>query len=142
VGYYPIRVDNCCTRTISFNIKDFDPQTLEPVTNRTVSGFVNGPTIPIEQKGTIRWKMLDNLGINRELTIPNSFYVPGGTSRLLSPQYWAQEAKDIYPINHDTCCITNSQAFWNGHNDNLSRPYTLTQKAIMLVPCGQLQVQC
>jgi hypothetical protein len=103
---YPIRVDNCCTRTISFNIKDFDQTTLEPVTNRTVSGFVEGSTTPIEQKGTIKWRILDDLGVNRELTIPNSFYVPGGTSRLLSPQNWAQEAED----DHGTRCITNSQS--------------------------------
>jgi hypothetical protein len=81
---YPIRVDNCCTRTISFNLNDFDSNTLEPVTNRTVSGFVEGSTTAIEQKGTIKWKILDDLGIIRELSKPNSFYVPDGTSRLLS----------------------------------------------------------
>lgn len=36
---FPIRVDNCCTRTLSFEINDFLPDTLVTVTNKAVAGF-------------------------------------------------------------------------------------------------------
>jgi hypothetical protein len=116
---YPIRVDNCCTKTISFDINDFIPSTLVPVHNRTVSGFVEGSTTAIEQQGTIKWQILDDQGSIRELIIPNSFWVPGGNSRLLSPQHWAQEVDNNYPLPHGTRCITNGDAVmlqWNQRN--------------------------
>jgi hypothetical protein len=70
---FPIRVDNCCTKTISFDINDFDKESLEPVLNRTVSGFVEGSTTAIEQKGTIRWKILDDAGtLQSQRSVPLS----------------------------------------------------------------------
>jgi GAG-pre-integrase domain len=42
--------------------------------------------------------------------------VPGGTSRLLSPQHWAQEIQDHVPKKDGICCITNSELVilkWN-----------------------------
>ena len=43
--------------------------------------------------GTIKWKWLDDLGRTHEFRIPNSYYVPEGGVRLLSPQHWAQEQR-------------------------------------------------
>jgi hypothetical protein len=40
--------------------------------------------------GTIRWKWEDDQGRLHTFDIPNSFYIPDGKVRLLSPQHWAQ----------------------------------------------------
>jgi hypothetical protein len=44
--------------------------------------------------GTIRWKWLDDDGLEHAFTIPNSFYIPDGKVCLMSPQHWAQSAKN------------------------------------------------
>jgi hypothetical protein len=107
---YPIKIDNCCTKSISFDIKDFEQNSLQDAENKQVSGFVANTTTPILKTGTIIWNILDDMGVPRKIKIPNSYYVPGGTSRLLSPQHWAQEAQDHYPVPHGTSCITTSEA--------------------------------
>jgi GAG-pre-integrase domain len=106
-----IRVDNCCTRSISFDVRDFDPSTLQDAPERlVVSGFVSETNTPITKIGTIVWKIVDDDGNNQEITIPNSYLVPGGSSRLLSPQHWAQEADDHHPSPHGTSCITTTDS--------------------------------
>ena len=35
---------------------------------------------------------MDGEGMNHEILIPHSFYVPSSSSRLISPQHWAQQA--------------------------------------------------
>jgi hypothetical protein len=110
---FPIRVDNCCTRTLSFDIKDFIPDSLENVTNKAVSGFVANSKTPITKIGTISWKILDDRGVIRTIKIPNSYFVPEGTTRLLSPQHWAQQS------NENINCITTATSVslhWNHGN--------------------------
>jgi hypothetical protein len=54
---------------------------------------------------TIGWNFADDNGVPHPFVIPNSlFLIPGATSRLMSPQHWAQEAKDTYPVPHGTWC--------------------------------------
>jgi hypothetical protein len=55
---------------------------------------------------TIGWNFEDDNGVPHPFVIPNSLFVPGATSRLLSQQHWAQEAKDNYPVQHGTWCGT------------------------------------
>ncbi len=40
--------------------------------------------------GTLQWRWLDDDGREHTHRIPNSYYVPDGGHRLLSPQHWAQ----------------------------------------------------
>ena len=47
-------------------------------------------------KGTISWKWSDDWGRIHEFKIPNSYYVPDGGVRLLSPQYWAQTQQKLH----------------------------------------------
>jgi hypothetical protein len=105
-----IRVDNCCTKSISNEITDFDPTTLVPVVNQFIHGTVEGSGLPIKQVGTIVWKILDDTGTPRHIRVPNSYYIPGTVSKLLSPQHWAQEMRDNHPKMHGTRCITTSDA--------------------------------
>jgi hypothetical protein len=107
---FPIRVDNCCTRTLTFEIKDFIPSTLQDVTNKVVSGFVADTSTPITKMGTIRWNIMDDTGTAQQIQVPNSYYVPAGTTRLLSPQHWAQESADTFPLPHGTRCITTAES--------------------------------
>jgi hypothetical protein len=56
------------------------------------------------------WKILDDTGTPRHIRVPNSYFIPGTVSKLLSPQHWAQEMRDNHPKMHGTRCITTSDA--------------------------------
>jgi hypothetical protein len=93
---FQIKVDNCASRTMSFQKSDFIPGTLMKVRDKVVRGF--GNTISrITHVGTIKWKIYDDDGRIHDIIIPNSYYVPTGKSRLLSPQHWSQKVNDHHP---------------------------------------------
>ncbi|WP_317203594.1 hypothetical protein, partial [Janthinobacterium sp.] len=56
--------------------------------------------------GTIRWQIEDDQGGVHSINLPNSLYVPQAASRLLSPQHWAQTARDNRPLRCGTWCAT------------------------------------
>jgi hypothetical protein len=71
----------------------------------------------------------DDNGVPHEIIAPDSFYVPHCPSRLLSPQHWAQKAKDNYPKRHGTWCATYDDEIvleWNQRQ--YRRTITLDQK--------------
>jgi hypothetical protein len=75
------------------------------VHNRRVQG-INGYTNSLVRIGTIRWEIEDDEGLVHDLIIPESIYLPEATSRLLSPQHWAQSANDNRPNLNGTWCAT------------------------------------
>jgi hypothetical protein len=83
-----VGVDNRCTACISHDIGDFEPGSIRP-SNRVVKGF-GGSRATNVKTGTLRWKWEDDQGVVTEFQIPNSYLVPDGKVRLLSPQHWAQ----------------------------------------------------
>ena len=85
-----IGIDNRCSACISHKIEDFigNPTQMK----RTIKGF-GGARVSNIMSGTIKWKWLDDLGRTHEFRIPNSYYVPEGGVRLLSPQHWTQEQR-------------------------------------------------
>jgi hypothetical protein len=94
---FPIKVDNCASRTMLYCLDDFIKSSMRKVSQKGVRGF--GKTItPITHISTIRWSIYDNDGRLHKIEIPNSYYVPAGSSRLLSPQHWSQQAGDGHPI--------------------------------------------
>lgn len=102
----PVKIDNCCTQSMSGFEQDFMIGTLKRVTNdEHVYGFADSKT-PITHRGTIIWKVTDDEGIERDICIPNSYYVPNCNARLLSPQHWAQELNDNFPKHDGTWCAT------------------------------------
>jgi hypothetical protein len=101
----PIKIDNCFSRSMSFSRADFISGTLQPVSNASVIGY-SGSRTKITHKGTIRWYISDDAGKTQAIVIPNSFYVPTSKTRLLSPQHFAQQAKDHFPIHRGTWCAT------------------------------------
>jgi GAG-pre-integrase domain len=112
----PIRVDNCCSRTLSGSLHDFDKSTLIPTENDlTIKGF-GGTETQITHTGTIIWHIHDDHGITRKIRIPHSFYIPTTKHRLLSPQHWAQESCVDNPNDNSTWCATHKDRvilYWN-----------------------------
>jgi hypothetical protein len=118
----PIKIDNCCTQTISGYREDFIPTTLKQVEHLHVNGFGNTRTA-ITHKGTVKWVVIDDSGQHQDILIPNTYYVPNCGTRLLSPQHWAQEVQDNFPTQDGTWCATfNDRVIleWN------QRKYTKT----------------
>lgn len=88
---YPIGIDNRCSACISCEIQDFVGEVYE--TKVTIKGF-GGTRTKSVKKGTIKWSWEDDKGRIHAFHIPNSYYVPQGNVRLLSPQHWAQQQRD------------------------------------------------
>jgi len=111
-----IRVDNCATACISNDTKDFIGE-LTP-SRRKVKGIV-GPAGDGVMTGTIQWHIEDDDGVSHEVNLPGSYYVPWSTSKLLSPQHWAQTAKDNKPMPRGTWCAppTTTRSYWSGNSD-------------------------
>ena len=61
-----------------------------------VGGISKG--LAIEGKGTLVLDVNDDTGKPHSIEIPSSLYLPGLRMCLLSPQHWAQEAEDNYPL--------------------------------------------
>jgi len=85
--YSPVGIDNRCSACISHCIEDFI-DTPRP-SNRIIKGFGSSRTAEV-MTGTISWKWEDDNGMVHDQTIPNSYCVPQGNVRLLSPQHWMQ----------------------------------------------------
>ena len=62
--------------------------------NKIVKGF-GGSTTSAIKVGTLKWTWLDDTGKEWTHYIPNSYYAPTGGVRLLSPQHFAQQTKDV-----------------------------------------------
>jgi GAG-pre-integrase domain len=83
-----IGLDNRATACMSANVRDFVGPLIE--TDQVVKGFAGSRTGNV-QKGTIEWAIEDDNGRVTTHRIPNSYYIPQGKVRLLSPQHWAAE---------------------------------------------------
>jgi len=101
---FRVKVDNCCSSSFTNNLADIVGTPI-PIRAR-VQGF-GGTATPVTHRVTIQWNIEDDLGRRHTVTLPNSYYAPTG-ERLLSPQHWAQVAKDNYPKIDGTCCITTA----------------------------------
>jgi hypothetical protein len=82
-----VGVDKRCSGCISHVRSDFVGILND--CNRVIKGFGGSRTTNVKV-GTIRWKWEDDQGRQHSFDIPNSFYVPDGKLRLLSPQHWSQ----------------------------------------------------
>jgi hypothetical protein len=101
---YRIRIDNCCSRSLTHDISDFVPGTLRGA-HHSVEGLAGSKTA-ITHIGTISWAVLDDLGVRRTILLPNSVLVPAAKTRLLSPQHMAQEYDKSSIVPYGTVCTT------------------------------------
>ena len=83
-----IKIDNCATRSVSNDRRDFIGD-LRPTEVR-LSGI--GGSVGV-QLGTIQWQIADDYGTTHTIQLPDSYYVPESPVCLLSPQHWAQRSK-------------------------------------------------
>lgn len=98
-----IGVDSHASRTLSNDKQHF--KHYRPVhSNKTIEGV--GGNLMIKGIGTIVWKIEDDAGQVHQIEIPNSFHVPSLQQCILSPQHWAQEAQDHFPLDNGTFAIT------------------------------------
>jgi hypothetical protein len=82
-------------------------------TAQKVGGISKGLTI--QGKGTLVLTINDDTGKPHRVHIPKSLYLPGLRMCLLSPQHWAQEARDNYPLPNGTRMENNANncvLFW------------------------------
>ena len=61
-----------------------------------------GDGLEIKGTGTFVMRIEDDDGGTHTIKIPNSLYLPALRQCLLSPQHWAQEAGDNYPLPRGT----------------------------------------
>jgi len=70
------------------------------------------------QIGTIRWRWEDDQGMVHDYTIPDSYYIPDGQVRLLSPQHWIQKTMTKQEwCKHSHSCTTKHEHIlltWKG----------------------------
>jgi hypothetical protein len=102
---FPVKIDNCCTQTMSGFKNDFILASMIPVHGKHVVGFAHTKTV-ISHKGTVKWNITDDNGVHHDICIPNAYYVPGCDIRLLLPQHWSQESNDTTPNRDGTWCAT------------------------------------
>ncbi len=95
-----VGIDSRCSSTISHKKEDFG-NSLRPC-NKVVTGF-GGNTVSNVMTGTIKWRIEDDSGRVHSVHIPNSYYVPDGGVRLMSPQHWSQ----VHPHKGSVTCLNN-----------------------------------
>jgi len=122
-----VGIDNRCSACMSHDINDFVGQTTP--TDRVIKGFGGTRTYNV-QKGTIRWRVLDDAGVQHTFDIPDSYYVPSGNVRLLSPQHWAKHTRPFKKRSDANCTSTGTSTthdkvvmYWQ---DRRRRTYTKT----------------
>jgi hypothetical protein len=75
--------------------------------------------------GTVKWLIHDDKGRLHSIILPNTYYSPHAESRLLSPQHWAQIARNV----KGTQCTTYHDAIileWD--NEKYKRTVTINDK--------------
>ena len=83
----PVGINNRCTGCISHVAEDFIGQLND--SQKSIKGF-GGTRTKNVKVGTLLWRWIDDNGKEFKFHIPNSYYVPSGGVRLLSPQHWAK----------------------------------------------------
>ena len=100
-----LMVDNGASASITPYLTDFivPPQPI----NSKVKG-IRGHTQAM-YKGTVQWKVQDDLGQSHHFTLPNSYFIASAPSRILCHQHLAQIAKDNYPLPLGTGEVTGDE---------------------------------
>jgi hypothetical protein len=107
-----VGVDCRASYCISCDRRDF-PGELKPC-SRSVEGF-GGALHYNVWIGTLVWTWDDDEGMQHTFSIPNSYYIPDGKVKLLSPQHWVQSQRGA-TTRRDMGSITNGREtilFWN-----------------------------
>jgi hypothetical protein len=128
---YDILVDNCCSKSITHCLADF----ITPPKQSTmmIKGF-NGATATTKV-GTVRWQIQDDTGRTHTLTLPETYYSASVQTRLLSPQHWAQTAKQ----GRGTKCTTYHDSIilsWDQGRFKRTIPLSSSNVGVITAPPG------
>jgi hypothetical protein len=116
-----IGIDNRCSGCISHVRDNFVGELRQ--TDQVVKGFAGTKTTNV-RVGMLRWSWEDELGRKHTFAIPNSYYVPDGRVRLLSPQHWSQ-TQTSGPERDQCGEYTNGREcvlFWGGGKHKMRIP--------------------
>ena len=102
----PVGVDNHASRCLAQDKRLFE--NLTPFCSGRVGGIDGG--LQIKGQGTLVLNINDDNGRPHRIKIPNSLYLPELKTCLLSPQHWAQEARDDYPLPNGTRMENNARS--------------------------------
>ena len=91
---FKVGIDNHASRCMANCTTHFEDLKLVESNNK-VGGINDG--LAIKGVGTFIFDIEDDDGCLHTIKVPNSLYLPELKLCLLSPQHWAQEAKDDYP---------------------------------------------
>ena len=124
-----IKIDDyCCSTSISTYLDDFVGEVTP--SNYKIKGIGNIASNIFS--GTILWKITDDAGGLRSISLPNYLYVPEAPTSLLSPQHWAQTAKDNKPIPDSTWWLhTLTGSFCTGDSRDSARLFSWTPAMAM-----------
>ena len=116
-----VGIDNRCSGCITHKREDI-PGSITPC-KRAIKGFGGTRTFNVWQC-TIHWKWEDDQGEVHHMIIPNSYYVPEGGVRLLSPQHWAQTRNNVDKRGGagETTTGTEVVLFWNNQKSRRTIP--------------------
>ena len=67
-------------------------------------------------RGTLKWHVEDDHGLVHVMVIKDAYLIPDAATRILSPQHFAQQADDHYPMAEGTGASTTSKnitLFWS-----------------------------
>ena len=116
-------MDNRASYCLTDRKSDVVPGTLRPTNTKVkiFGGIFSGSVYSC----TIRWAILDRHGQRHTFTLPNSYYIPEGGLRLLSPQHWSQELmkQSIGNRKRPPRLITDNKQMtlqWNNHKSTLT----------------------
>ena len=121
----PLKIDNHASKSITNDIKDVLGRPDFDIKYKIsgVGGDIDG------YHCTVKWTIEDDNGVRHDIKLPNAIYSKDSPSRILSPQHWAQEAKDNTPNPRGTWCATYDDAIvlhWD--QEKYVRTVTLDKK--------------
>ena len=105
----PIGIDNRASGCISFDKEDFADNLRN--CDRVIKGYHGTKRRPL-QVGTLQWSWEDDRGKRHDFDIPNSYYDPSGSVRLLSPQHFAQAIGQTKTAGEQTNGV-HCKLYWN-----------------------------
>ena len=114
----PVGLDSRASACISDDERDFVPGTLKPISRR-IKVFGGYMTTQM-QVGTLKWTWNDDQGLPYTFEIPNSYCIPKGGVKLISPQHWAQHVEG----GAETTTVADTTTMkWNQGQCQLSIPH-------------------
>ena len=85
---FDIAMDNCASRTMTFNQADF----ITPLRTPDVSSIIGaGCSAPVQGMDDVSYLVTDDNGVQHEMIVKDAYYVPSVPFRLLAVNQYAKQ---------------------------------------------------